>query len=173
MITQYALRKKPVTPLLLTILCVYCALTTSVHAEAVHIPDPNLKQAVSGALNLPAGVPITEADMRQLTALNASAREITNLAGLEYATNLTDLRLGENPIRDISPLAHLTQLTFLRLNDCWTIGDISPLAHLAQLKVLDLDRNLIVNIGPLAGLTALESLDIRYNQIEDVNPLAT
>ena len=125
-------------------------------AQVVHIPDPNLRHAVSEALNLTAGAPITHADMRQLTSLNAASRQITELAGLEYATNLTELRLGENPIADISPLAHLTNLTFLRLNDCWTIDDISPLEHLTQLQWLDLDRNLIVDIGPLAGLTALD-----------------
>ena len=172
MITQYALRNKILTPLLLMILCTCCALTASVHAQPVHIPDPNLKQAVSEALNLPVGSPITEADMRQLTTLNAVAREIIELTGLEYATNLTELRLGGNPIRDISPLAYLTQLTRLRLNECWTIDDISPLADLTQLNRLDLDRNLIVDIRPLAGLTALTSLDLRGNRIIDVSPLA-
>ena len=63
-------------------------------AQVVHIPDPNLRQAVSEALNVPPGTPIMEADMRQLTALNAAARQITDLTGLEYATNLTELRLG-------------------------------------------------------------------------------
>ena len=149
MITQYALRNKNLTPLLLTILCACCALTTSVHAQAVHIPDPNLRQAVSEALNLPVGGPITEANMRQLTSLDVAARQITDLTGLENATSLTDLRLGENPIRDISRLAHLTQL-----------------------RRLDLDRNFIADVGPLAGLTALETLDLRYNQIEDLRPLA-
>ena len=172
MITQYVLRSKSLTPLLLMILCTCCALTTSVHAQAVHIPDPNLRQAVSEALNLPAGGPITEADMRQLTSLNTAARQITELTGLEYATNLTDLRLGENPIRDISPLAHLTRLAILRLNDCWTIDDVTPLANLTQLHVLHLDRNLIGDINPLAGLTKLEELDLRYNRIIDVSPLA-
>ncbi len=171
MITQYALRNKNLTPLLLTILCACCALTTSVHAQAVHIPDPNLRQAVSEALNVPAGSPITETDMRQLTSLNAAARQITDLTGLEHATSLTDLRLGENPIRDISPLMHLTQLAILRLNDVWGISDISALGHLTQLNRLDLDRNLIVNVRPLAGLTALITLDLRFNQIQDVSPL--
>ena len=141
-------------------------------AQVVDIPDPNLRRTVRETLNLPAGDPITQADMRQLTSLNAKNRQITELAGLEYATNLTELHLGENPITDISPLAQLTQLSFLRLNDCWTIDDISPLANLTQLGWLDLDRNLIVDIGPLAGLTGLTSLDIRYNQIEDLSPLA-
>ena len=153
-------------------LLLYTALHSPIFAQVVHIPDSNLRNVLREALNIPPGAPITEADMRQLTTLNAAAREITELTGLEYAINLTELRLGENPITDISPLAHLTQLSFLRLNDCWTIDDISPLAHLTQLKVLDLDRNLIVDISPLAGLTALESLDIRFNQIENLSPLA-
>ena len=156
------------------ILCTALAIIPlCLSAEVVDIPDANLEQVLRETLKLPAGSPITEAEMRQLTALNAAAREITVLRGLEYATNLTELRLGENPIADISPLAHLTQLSFLRLNDCWTIDDISPLAHLKKLEGLDLDRNLIVDIGPLAGLTALTALDIRFNRIEDLRPLAT
>ena len=155
------------------ILCVALAIIPlCLSAEVVDIPDANLDRVLREALNLSAGAPITEADMRQLTALNAAARQITDLTGLEYATNLNELRLGENPITDISPLTQLTQLSFLRLNDCWTIDDISPLASLTQLNWLDLDRNLILDIGPLADLTALESLDIRYNQIGNLSPLA-
>ena len=142
-------------------------------AQVVDIPDPNLRAAIADALDVPHGAFITQADMRQLTSLNAKNRQITELTGLGHATNLTELRLGGNPITDISPLAHLTQLSLLRLNDCWTIDDISPLVHLTQLEALDLDRNLIVDIGPLAGLTRLASLDIRYNRIEDIRPLAT
>ncbi len=150
----------------------YIVLTSAALAQAVNIPDANLRNAIRETLHLPAGAPITQADMRELTSLNAAARQITALAGMEYATNLTELRLGENPITDISLLAHLTQLSFLRLNDCWTIDDISPLADLTQLKGLDLDRNLIVDISPLAGLRGLTSLDIRYNQIENLSSLA-
>ena len=153
-------------------LSLYVALCSIAFAQNVEIPDLNLRNAIRETLNLPAGAPITQADMRQLRSLNAKNRHITELAGLEYATNLTELRLGENPISDISPLTHLTQLTLLRLNDCWTIDDISPLADLTQLRWLDLDRNLIVDIGPLAGLTKLEGLDLRYNRIIDVSPLA-
>ncbi len=155
-----------------TIALILAASVVLAQPAAIHIPDSNLQNALREALNLPAGSPITEVDMRQLTSLNAKNRQITDLTGLEYATNLTELRLGENPIKDISPLAGLTQLTLLRLNDCWTIDDISPLAHLTQLQALDLDRNLILNIGPLAGLTALTGLDLRSNRIENLSPLA-
>ena len=160
-------RQKITLYLLLTIV-----LGGVVFAQVVDIPDPSLRAVIADALGVPHDAPITQADMRQLTTFNAAARQITDLTGLEYATNLTELRLGENPITDISPLAHLTELTRLRLNDCWTIDDISPLAHLTQLQALDLDRNLILNIGPLAGLTALTGLDLRSNRIENVGPLA-
>jgi len=156
-----------------SILCVALAIVPlCLSANVVHIPDANLERALREALHVPVGTPITEADMRQLASLNAKDHQITDLTGLEHATNLTELRLGENPITDISPLTHLTQLTLLRLNDCWTIEDISPLAYLTQLNRLDLDRNIIADIGPLAGLTALTSLDIRYNRIENLSPLA-
>ena len=164
----------------------------------VEISDPNLSAAIRESLNLPDGIPITQVSMRQLNRLDASNRQITALTGLEHALNLTalnlagndisdlrpivsllanlmqltELRLGGNPIADIRPLADLTQLTLLRLNDCWTIDDINPLAHLTQLKVLNLDRNLIADIGPLASLTALTELDIRSNRIENLSPLA-
>ena len=158
----------------------------------VYIPDPNLRATVRDALNLPAGTPITQADMHELTALNARDSQITNITGLEYATNLTflqllvtgiddisplanltqltELHLGSNQIEDISPLANLTQLTFLRLNENWVLEDISPLANLAQLKVAHLDRNAIVDVSPLARLTKLESLDIRFNRICGCQP---
>ena len=65
MITQYVLRNKNLTPLLLMILCTCCALTTSVHAEAVHIPDPNLRSAIADALNIAPGAVITQNNMKQ------------------------------------------------------------------------------------------------------------
>ncbi len=164
----------------------------------VEVLDPNLRSAVRETLNLPDGVPLTQAIMRQLTRLDVRNRQISTLTGLEHALNLTELnlagnnisdlvpivsplanlmqlavlQLGGNQIEDIGPLANLTQLTVLRLNDNWRIKDISLLANLTQLKVAHLDRNKIVDIGPLAHLTNLELLDLRFNRIIDVSPLA-
>ncbi len=164
----------------------------------VEVRDPNLRTAVREALNLPDGVPLTQASMRQLTRLEASDRQITTLTGLEHALNLTELNLagnnisdlvpivsplanlmqltelhlGGNRIEDIGPLANLTQLTVLRLNENWQIEDISVLANLTKLRKADLDRNEIVDVSPLARLTNLESLDFRRNRIADVSPLA-
>ena len=156
-----------------SILCITLAIIPlCLSADVVHIPDANLERVLREAMQLDSSDRITVQHTAELRVLNAQNQGIKDISGLEYATNLTELRLGENPIADISPLMHLTQLTFLRLNDIWGIEDISPLAHLTQLELLDLDRNLIADIGPLAGLTTLESLDLRYNQIEDILPLA-
>jgi len=68
----------------------------------------------------------TASDMLGLTNLYASWRGISDLTGLEYATNLTWLDLNHNQISDLSPLAGLTNLTQLGL---WSnqISDLSPL----------------------------------------------
>ena len=157
----------------ISILCVALAIIPlCLSAEVVHIPDANLERVLREAMQLDSSDHITVQHIAELQVLNAQDQGIKELSGLEYATSLTELRLGENPITDISPLAQLTQLSLLRLNDIWGIIDISPLAHLTQLNWLDLDRNLIVDIRPLAGLTGLTSLDIRYNQIENLRSLA-
>ena len=57
-------------------------------AQTVDIPDPNLRAAIETALNKPAGATITEAEMATLTRLKAPYSEISDLTGLEHATNL-------------------------------------------------------------------------------------
>ena len=88
---------------------------------SVNIPDANLRATFWWKTS---GVPITLWDMATLTELDAT--NISNLTGLEHATNLTALYLGYNSISDISPLSGLTNLRTLFLNDN-NISDISPL----------------------------------------------
>ena len=73
-------------------LLLYTVLGSASFAQVVEIPDPNLKHAVIEALNLPAGAPITQDDMRQLKRLDTLRAGITSLQGLEFATELE--RLG-------------------------------------------------------------------------------
>ena len=172
-------------------------LNTYASAQVVEIPDPNLKEAIREQLQLPAGTPITQQDMEKLEYLDNEKTEkmgITDLTGLEYATNLnsiplnqneiTDLRplsnliqlesLGAwgNPISDISPLEKLTNLRFIDLGGC-DIADITPLSNLTKLQTLQLGWNyLIQDISPLANLTNLQSLRLNHNRIVDISPLA-
>ena len=137
----------------------------------VNIPDPNLRAKVEAALGKASGVTITPAEMATLTQLHAREANISDLTGLEHATNLTELYLDNNSISDISPLAGLINLTVLYLNHN-SISDISPLAGLTNLTELYLDNNSISDISPLAGLTKLAWLNLDNNSISDISPLA-
>ena len=140
-------------------------------AQHVEFPDVNLASTVREALDLPAGADIPKAKLATLTRLSAAGEGISNLTGLEHASQLTVLDLGFNRISDISPLTGLTNLTelFLLINQ---ISDISPLTELTQLTLLNLESNQIRDISPLAGLTELRTLLLWYNQISDLSPLA-
>ena len=76
----------------------------------VNLPDPNLRAAVETLLGKASGATITTADMARLTHLHARNIDISDLTGLESATNLTYLSLNDNNISDISPLVANTGL---------------------------------------------------------------
>ena len=73
------------------LICLSLPLTAT--AQVVNIPDPNLRAAIAAALGKASGAPITTADMANLTELTARNANISNLTGLETATNLTWLDL--------------------------------------------------------------------------------
>ena len=139
--------------------------------KLVDIPDSNLRTAIEKALGKASGVTITTEDMKHLPQLIAPNASITDLTGLEHATNLTLLNLSDNSISDISPLAGLNNLAELYLSDN-SISDISPLAGLNNLIWLELHNNSISDLSPLKGLNNLISLELSDNSISDISPLA-
>ena len=148
-----------------------CALTISVHAQVIHIPDPNLRAAIADALDIPRGAPITQEDMNRLTHLDANGRGIMELSGLETATQLVSLSLGANAIIDLSPVTHLTNIRSLVLRDN-QINDISSLSSLTQLEKLTINDNQINDISPLALLPRLVELNLRANPLSDLSQIS-
>ena len=134
--------------------------------EVVSIPDRNLATVVRETLGLELGDAVTQLDMLRLGHLEASARQITDLTGLEHAVNLTSLSLDQNQIRDITPLAGSTILGGLQLNGN-SISDLSPLAGMTNLGSLDLRENSVSDLSPLAGLTHLGRLELSGNPLSD------
>ena len=143
----------------------------AVVAEPVVIPDDNLRAKIEEALGKASGTTITTVDMESLTELRASNANISDLTGLEYATNLTDLRLNNNSISDISAVAGLNNLTVLYLARN-SISDGSPVEELTQLTRLGLSINAISDISPLARLNNLTELGLRGNSISDISAVA-
>ena len=155
---------------ILCVLVVLIGLNQIANAQEVSIPDPNLASAVRNAIELPQETTITQQLMLKLEHLNGSGLEITDLTGLEHATNLIRLKLNANQISDLTPLTGLTQLKSLSLNDN-EISGLTPLAGLTNLTALRLTNNQISNITPLTGLTRLEELLLGSNQISNLIPL--
>ena len=149
-------------------ICVVCGAAS---AQEEWMPDPNLRQAVRDQLALPADQPLLKTDMKRLTGLDGRKRGIADLTGLEHATYLQWTNLGENEIRDISPLA-----TLVHLEGLWIyvnpISNLLPLTNLTKLKQLNVAGCEISDLRPLASLRNLEYLILAYNQIQDIMPLA-
>jgi len=178
------------TKAIFTVAVICSAAAFAWGAEAVRFTDPNLKAVVEKTLGL--SDPTTE-DMLKLTRLYAGSQEISDLGGLEHATNLTSLCLHRNKVKDISAVAGLTQLTYLCLHDNVVediaavkgltalvnllvygnaIGDLSPVAGLTELTSLYAANNKVTDIGAVGGLKKLRFLDVSNNAIVDVSAVA-
>lgn len=97
--------------------------TADISNKTVDIPDQSLQQVIRNALNKPTGN-ITSDDMLKLIELDAGSKNISDLRGLEFAKNLTNLNLSSNKIKNIASLSNLTKLKVLYL-DGNQINDIS------------------------------------------------
>jgi len=125
--------------------------------ETVIFSDENLEKVIRDALDKPTGEATTPVELAKLKELTANKKDITDLSGIEYCTNLVLLSLEGNQVSDISPLASLSNLKYLSLGSN-QISDISPLNSLSSLASLRLRINQVSDISPLASLTKLEFL---------------
>ena len=97
-------------------------------------------------------------------------RNISDLAGLEYAANLQTLFLQSNSISDIAPLSNLTRLTNLYLSNN-NISDISALSNITAIHTLLLDNNDLTNLDGLPDLSSATTLHFQNNQITNIGSL--
>ena len=99
----------------------------------------------------------------------------TDIGELSFIKNLHKLKifsLINGTLRDVAPLAHLTNLQALTL-DGNQIEDISALSNLTNLEIISVNRNKLTDITPLSNLQKLEMISLGSNKITDVTPLAT
>ena len=71
--------------------------------DSVTFADPNLEATIREAIDIPER-PIYPSNLKGLISFSATEKNIADLTGLEYCTNLTELDLGYNQVSDISPL---------------------------------------------------------------------
>ena len=126
------------------------ATQVSTFSTDVSIPDDSLRVAVTqglwalvaeGKIDIPTGTnPLTTANLAKLETLSAGKKGISDLTGLEHATNLKSLYLRGNSIEDVTPLASLNKLTSLNLENN-QITDVSSLVTLNKLTSFRLGVN--------------------------------
>jgi len=108
---------------------------------------------------------LSPVDLAQLEgALDLSARDLTELHGLDYCRHITILNLSDNNLVRITDTASLDGLRELYLegND---ISDLSPLTGLVHLEILDVSGNDLEEISPLLRLPGLQFVDLRRNPL--------
>ena len=135
-------------------------------AQLTSIPDGNFEQALI-ALGLDSGTPdnfVLTVNISGITSLNVSGSGITDLAGIQDFTSLTELNCSQNPLSSLD----LTSNTSLTILKCFenTLSNISfiGLTNLTNLTWLDCHGNNFLSLDTNA-LTNLNYLDCSDNQI--------
>ncbi|HOV24864.1 MAG TPA: stalk domain-containing protein [Pseudobacteroides sp.] len=137
--------------------------------KVINFPDSNLEAVIRSKINKPVG-DILNIDVKKITNLDASEKDIKSIEGIEYLSSVMELNLAYNKISDIKKLSELKNLYYLYI-PYNLISDINDLKGLTSLKVLMLQGNQIKDISPLSGLTDLERLELRQNEIFDISPI--
>jgi hypothetical protein len=179
--------RHPILSRLPTMIGIALILLTMVGAplkaqSPIAFPDPALKQAILDQLGRATG-PVTDLDVASLTTLSARNYGITNIGGLDAATNLTTLDLGNsgnfrrNLISDLDPLRGLLNKNLRTANfEGNLISDLSTFIPLipswkSKLTSLNLARNKISDPTLLAVHSDLTHLNLGGNMIESLNSL--
>ena len=153
----------------------------------VEIPDANLRQCVERRLDKE-GTQITRGDMESLRIL-FRCDGVSNLDGLEFATNLQTFSSNGGGVSDLSPIADLSSLGSLALTNhriddddldiiagldlsyLWLSGnpisDLTPLAHMEQLARLWLIATRVTDLSPLVDLP-LKHLEVHNTRIRNL-----
>ncbi len=147
------------------------------NSQTVEIPDEGLREVLRGELGLGEDAAITREDLASLTSFNYNSGDglgpiIESVEGLQFATNLTNLRLAGNFIEDFSPLTGLTNLESLAIQED-VISSLAFLSNLTNLVQLDLFQSSIADddFEPLRKLINLNTLDLSFTGIDDLSPL--
>jgi len=106
------------------------------------------------------------------TELNLKYYPIYDLEPIAGLTQIETLDIEESKLTDISPLAGLTALRNLYIGGN-QITDISPLSSLIYLVDLDLENNQISDLSPLSNLTTLEQIKLHDNNLSVISPLSS
>lgn len=102
--------------------------------------------------------------------LSNDERPIRDISALKFLPQLSGLVLDDNQVTDLSPITYCTELRRLHLNRN-PIRDISPIATCKLIEKLHLGDCAISDFSALEDLPALRELSISVDQIADFKQL--
>lgn len=159
--------KKYMAGLLLLLLLGF-AVSGQVSAENEPVfEDPKLEQTLKTLLQKEEQESLTAADLSQLTSIDIANKKITSLKGLEYAVNITFLDASRNEITDLEPLKGLTKIKGLYLVNN-KITSLDPLSGMTDLGELDISGNQVTSLEVIKRLPRLHGLHAEHNRITDI-----
>ncbi len=177
-----------------------------VDGEEIEFADPELEAAIRGILTVEndstvpyfeqledSEQPIKTGHVEHITVLFFGGRDIVDLGGLEYLTELTLIRMQNNQymedisemsalenletltidgssVTDLSPLSDLNNLERLSFNNT-PVADLEPLSELHNLERLSANDTNVDNLEPLIGADSLNELNFKNAAVEDIEPL--
>ncbi|MEO5775507.1 MAG: T9SS type A sorting domain-containing protein [Flavobacterium sp.] len=149
-----------------------CAAIVSFHLyitnpDVIFIPDANFKAqliALGVDTNVDGEIQINEALVP--TSLNVSNSNISDLTGIQYFTNLTQLNCSANNLSVLDLLLLTNLLSLDCSNNNLTTLDVGNLTNLTSLNVVN---NQLTEIVDLDLLVNLDFLSLYQNQISDLN----
>jgi len=152
--------------------------------SVVDFPDPNLELAIREIL-AHSGKPIHKSQVLNITQLDLSRRDITNLEGLQHFRNLKVLNLANNQVSDLSPLENISALRELNLDN----NQITDLQQLnldllakIPLRIINLSNNYsitadgqqlnLMDISLISKFSELEELYLSGGDVTDLTPIS-
>ncbi|EAE6298943.1 internalin, partial [Listeria monocytogenes] len=151
-------------------------VSEEVNQGIVNIPDANLKANLNQIIGQASTADITETQMKGFTALSLD-NSVTDLTGIEYATNLTSLAISGSNITNATfpaDMSMLTKLEMLEISNSSIDNNVySRLNTIPGLTSLNLTNN--SGITSLKGLIGpeLTSLNVNACQIDDFRGVET
>ena len=109
-------------------------------------------------------------DYGEITKLDLSYSEISDLEPIKGLSSLKDLNLGGTQVSDLAPIKGLSSLQKLSLRRT-QVSDLAPIKGLSSLRTLSFGNTQVSNLEPIKGLSSLKRLSLGNTQVSDLEPI--
>ncbi|PPA70268.1 CotH kinase family protein [Jeotgalibacillus proteolyticus] len=159
---------KRVLPFLLLIfLSIFWAGMYFLAEEPIQI-DTAFEDALEKELGIAAGT-FDKNKVKDISELDLSNYQITDVKGIEHFRSLEVLNLSNNLLTEMDGIEQLENLRIVDLS----FNDLSTISFESSgITRLDLEGNVLTDVSFISDLPQLQHLTIRDNQIRDISPLS-